>query len=133
MDSDGHNIPVCAWYSCAYEELSCNSKVFNVDTLPDVVWIRIPDGCNLDAVTSISELDSTHSVEYTRDACKPWIQVSAKLLDADVGHHVYSILMHHTELYESIDLSVNYMLYFSYIIQNDNPDKPYIYMDRTSE
>ena len=53
-----------------------------------------------------------------------WLKFQTNFIDTSVGLHVYKFTFVHTIT------NVVATLWFSYTIQNDNPDKPYIYMKR---
>ena len=53
-----------------------------------------------------------------------WLKFQTNFIDTSVGLHVYKLTFVHTIT------NVVATLWFSYTIQNDNPDKPYIYMKR---
>jgi hypothetical protein len=58
---------------------------------------------------------------------RPWIDIKSTALNMDVGHHVYKL--HFRQKYTNVLSN----LFFAYTIQNDNPEKPYIYMNREIE
>lgn len=53
-----------------------------------------------------------------------WLKFQTNFIDTSVGLHVYKLTFVHTVT------NIVATLWFSYTIQNDNPDKPYIYMKR---
>lgn len=59
-----------------------------------------------------------------RDNMRPWLRVPVDVLNKDIGQHTYKL--HFVNIHTSLELD----LYIQYIIQDDNPDKPYIYMNR---
>ncbi len=63
------------------------------------------------------------------DAClgKSWIRIKARILDLSIGSHVYKFSF--VSKYTNDVVS----LYFGYILQDSNPDKPYIYMNRDDQ
>lgn len=62
---------------------------------------------------------------YTdREPNKPWIRIISDILDWDIGLHIYQLSL--VNKYSNDVVSV----YFGYIVQDDDPEKPYIYMNR---
>ena len=59
--------------------------------------------------------------------CHPYIDITSDGLNLEVGQHDYLI-----KYVDSFTGDI-VLLYFSYIIQDDNPSKPYIYMDKERE
>lgn len=55
---------------------------------------------------------------------RPWIEIESKWLDTTPGVHEYILV------WEDPITIDNHLQYFTYSIQNDNPEKPYIYMKR---
>ena len=57
-----------------------------------------------------------------RQQCRPWLRIVFPVLDQDAGLHIYKITF--VNRYTDDVVSA----YISYTIQDDNPNKPYIYM-----
>lgn len=122
--------PVNILEACIYKELPKHTKVWNRNTLEYHTWIHLPiELCRshelfqLDEISKVvTEVDFKDKIK--RECNKPWYDIITDLLNTDAGQHIYkmSFINRLTD-----DISC---LYFSYIIQDDNPDKPYIYMDR---
>ena len=112
-----------------YTELSCNRKVINRSNMPPIVHINLPDYVvnNHYILNTISEVDSDESLSF--DCCfpTPWIDIMSSNLNCSSGMHTYRLTF-----LDSQNSDVLYM-YFSYIIQDDNPDTPYIYMKRSED
>ena len=108
-------------------------KVLNKQTLNAFVYIEIPayiaQDCVLYEVSEIcpefvaipnyGEFISIHS-----DKNYPWLDVNSDYLNQSIGMHVYELG------YVNTDTDVTFSLYFSYIMQDNDPNKPYIYMQR---
>lgn len=122
--------PVNVLEASIYSDLPKHTKVWNKSSLSYSVWINVPiDLCRthslfqLDDVTrGIKEIHFQDAV--SRECGKPWFEVDMSLLNLDSGQHIYKMSFINTF---SNDISC---LYFSYIIQDDTPDKPYMYMKR---
>lgn len=83
-----------------------NSKLIQIDCISNNTF-NIPFGCN--KVVKENKL---------------WLKVKYDLFDLNIGQHTYkfSFMNYNTRDVESY--------YFSYRIQSDNPNKPYIYVHR---
>lgn len=55
---------------------------------------------------------------------RPWIEIESRVLNTKPGLHIYML-----KWINKITLDTH-LQYFSYSIQTDKPEKPYIYMDR---
>lgn len=58
---------------------------------------------------------------------RPWILVDSFIFDFSIGMHKYRIHMVNKHTNDVIEL------YFGYIVQNDEPDRPYIYMEELAK
>ena len=118
--------------ACFYNQLPTYTPVFNLSTIEHFMWVHLPSICieRCGTLFEISEIVDGKSVEVniystiTREGNKPWLRLLSSSLNLSTGQHIYklSFIDKHTD-----DV---FSLYISYIIQNDNPDKPYIYMNR---
>lgn len=97
------------------------------------LWVKFSDrfstGYSLVDVCEVTESLESTEVDphiYTRDCCRPWIKFQFDQLNRAPGKHTYRIRL--VEIYSG-DI---YCLYFSYIYQENDPEKPYIYMDKNS-
>ena len=103
-------------------------KVINKATLLDKFHLECdPDlmiNSNIISVKEIPNGDELNHEEVFNKINNTWIDISVSNINTEVGYHLYRITMQ--------DKSFNdlFILYFSYIIQDDNPEKSYIYMDR---
>lgn len=125
-------IPLFSLEACDFDDLNLHNKVFNSATVEYYLWIHLPlnmiRDCELFQISEIAprnkELSWNGLVE--RECDKPWLKVTTSLLDTSVGSHLYKFSFVHR--YTNDVVSV----YISYTIQNDNPDKPYVYMNKTA-
>ena len=64
--------------------------------------------------------------EYNMCLCRAWIDVPVTSLDLNIGYHLYTVQL--------VNIHTNDIanLYFSYTIQNDEPEKPYLYLKPSS-
>ena len=113
---------------------SHNARVYNLQTLPYYLWVRIPIDMNAEnlqlyqvVLTTDTEVPVPLSELVYRDGRSTFLRLTSKLLNMSVGKHMYK--------FDFIDVLTNDVVsfYFSYIIQTDNPEKPYIYMKPSDE
>lgn len=118
--------------SCDYKKLNEHCQVFNNNELDEYLNIRLPHEmygyCLYDILDVSSSPVKTVSFDgVTFDGVHPWVDVPWKNLSRICGKHTYKLSF--------MDTCNNRYLttYVSYIIQDDNPYKPYIYMNRYVE
>ena len=85
-------------------ELMINSNLISIK--------EIPDGNELNPEEVFEKINNS------------WIDISVSNLNTNPGYHLYRITM------QDKSFSDLFILYFSYVIQDDNPEKSYIYVDR---
>lgn len=115
-------------------QLMCNSdanaKVLNVNEIPYFIYFRIPHGFLSGVMLSLTDIYDgkrrpVDFVQFTeRRGKSSIIEMESRVFDFSLGYHTYK--------FEFIDTNTDdvYYLYASVIIQTDNPEKPYIYMNR---
>lgn len=115
------------------EKVSLYTNVINKNSIPYYLIVELPSfiqygltfvGLYEDISNGLKEVP----ISYLQIRnCHPYIDISSIGLNLEVGQHDYMI--------KYIDCFTGDMvpLYFSYIIQDDNPTKPYIYMDKERE
>lgn len=124
-------IPEFSLTCSEYKELSANTKIFNSKTVEYFLWIQLPDTCTSDyALYEIHRVDVGSALEVLgsqslikRDG-PHWLKIVSQLLDLTIGKHIYQLKF----VNKITNDVVSY--YFSYYIQEDNPDKDYVYMNR---
>ena len=107
-----------------------NSPILNKGNIQEFIWVYIPHEFSTGYV--VTSIEHKHKNEYEpldlayveRDHYYPWIKIIAEKLVQDVGQHIYRLILTHETTLESVTL------YFSYTIQNDDPEKPYYYMGK---
>lgn len=114
-----------------YDKLPVNVPIINLHTVAFYLWIGIPHEFNDDfsfvklskliSTTSSDEEDITEHADRIR--CKPWIRVPSSVMDLTAGQHIYEVEMVNKFTNDPL------RLYFNYIIQDDDPPKPYNYMN----
>ena len=119
--------------ACTYAQIPCNTPVINKNTLEYYIWIGLPKSISshIEIFEIYELLPTNEEVDWVRfiirENCRPWLKIESAFLDTSVGQHLYKLSFVDTMTNDIISL------YISYIIQDDNPDKPYIYMDRQIE
>lgn len=116
-----------------YHDALSHSKIINKESLEFYTWIRIPNElCNRLSLYGVKVYDTSvwKDIDFSdmvfRENHRPWIRILTSKLDTSVGSHMYKFA------FVDIDLDDYVSLYFAYKIQDDNPNKPYIYINRDS-
>lgn len=110
-------------------ELSSNTQILYLNELDSFILLEvdvdIATDCTLFAIDDITE--DVKSVDYsyediTHELNRIWYKVSLDILDVTPGHHRYrlSFVNKYTD-----DI---FYQYISYVILDNTPEKPYIYM-----
>lgn len=117
-----------------YQNLPQVTVVVNKNELPYFIWVKIPSMYkNEFELIKFEEVNNSESAKLdmdesiSRDGCRPWFKVKSRCLNLTSGQHIYRM-----SLVNVCNDSMVY-LYFSYILQDDDPDKSYIYMNRSEE
>lgn len=129
MVTDINTTPILQ--ACNYASIPSNTHVFNKYEIDKYVWIKLPD-CMPSSykLYDIWEIVPNKSVvkyedNMCRDCNRLWLKVNTSIISLDSGIHIYQL--------KFVDVYTDniYLLYVGYIIQDNNPDKPYIYMKET--
>lgn len=115
--------------ACNHSELPSYTNLYNKHEITNIVWVKLPDSMSLncqlyDVIELIPNVNIVNFTQgITRECCKPWLQIKSNVLNLTSGLHIYEL--------KFVDTSNDdiYVLYIGYQIQDDNPDKPYIYME----
>lgn len=107
-----------------HDHVSRVSRLLNDNIVQDEnVWIMLPDHALDFSVLRIHELGSDDDIEIILREGHT-IKISGGKLNLEPGLHQYRIELSHHITHDTMHL------YFQYIMQSDNPDKPYLYMNR---
>ncbi len=93
------------------------------------LYVRVPDVImrNKFVLTDLEEIGEHENyvcpIKYVEFIGGPWYRITSSALNVHPGQHIYRMHMVNT-----VTDDVTSVL-FSYILQDDHPDKPYIYMD----
>jgi hypothetical protein len=123
------NIFTTVIQSSQLSEMPLNTKIYNSKDFSEIVCVKLPPQMPRDMdLIEIYNLNASEDVDFadqvTRDEHRPWVDISSSILDLGIGQHTYRM----TFAKEGCKLKAT--CWFSYIIQDNNPEKPYIYMDR---
>ena len=115
--------------SSQLSDLPLNTKIYNSKDFDEIVCVKLPPQMPRDMdLTEIYNLNASEDVDFadktTREEHRPWIDIDRDILDITAGQHVYRMT------FQKPDCKLKATCWFSYIIQDNNPEKPYIYMDR---
>lgn len=123
------NIFTTVIQSSQLSDLPLNTKIYNSKDFSEIVCVKLPPQMPRDMeLSEIYNLDAQEDVDFadqvTRDEHKPWIDISSSILDLAPGQHTYRMTFGKPEC------KLKATCWFSYIIQENNPEKSYIYMKR---
>ena len=126
------NIFTTVIQSCRLPQLPLNTVIYNSKDVSEVICVKLPPemprGMEL---TEIYNLNSSEDVDFadqvTREEHRPWIDIQTSILDTMVGQHTYRMT------FSNLGCKLNATCWFSYIIQDNDPEKPYIYMNRNED
>lgn len=126
------NIFTTVIQSSQLSEIPLNTKIYNSKDFSEIVCVKLPPQMPRDMdLYGLYNLDTSKEVDFTdfitRDENRPWIDIKSSILDLTVGQHTYRM----TFAKDTCRLKAT--CWFSYIIQDNNPEKPYIYMKRDDD
>lgn len=115
---------------CLYEDLVAHTKVFNLHALDEYIWILLPSWIRNYTLKSIHDISGqlSENVEFDetdvrQDYPRPWLRISKSLLKVESGQHTYKL-----DFRTEPETEDSPSIFISYIIQDNNPKTPYIYM-----
>jgi len=125
--------PVFTLNAVEKKDLPSATKVINQDEFEYYLWIKVPvefrrhfELYQIDKMSEPKEeLDINAFCKH--DKGNMWYQIKSFGLCNKPGHHVYKMSFVHKEN------GITSSLFFGYIVQADDPEKPYRYMDRSGE
>lgn len=126
------NIFTTVIQSSQLSDLPVNTKIYNIADFSEIVCVKLPAQMprNME-LTEIYNLDTQEDLDFTdqttRDEHRPWIDINSSILDTSIGQHTYRMT------FQNLGCKLKAACWFSYIIQDNHPDKPYIYMDRSED
>lgn len=126
--------PVSALEAVTHDKLGSATPIWNLNEVDYYVWINLNPAYTKHArLYEVSEVitDSSNenvlAIEAFEMTSLCWVKVVSQMLNMTCGKHVYKLSF--------VDTMTNdtFFLFVSYIIQNDNPNKPYVYMKPASD
>lgn len=118
--------PVFRLHACKYQDLNKNTPVFNINTFEYFLYVYLePELSTNFQIFQVEELgDCVTGIPLKCNISKErnWVKILSSVLNQKPGQHVYKISLVGGSNNDVI------ALYFSYIVQDDNPDKSYVYM-----
>ena len=118
--------------SSKLSDLPLHTVIYNAKDFSEIVCVKLPPQMPRDMqLIEIYNLNSSEDLDFadfvTRDENRPWIDIQSSILDVSAGQHTYRMT------FAKEDVKLTATCWFSYIIQDNNPDKPYIYMKRDND
>lgn len=122
-------LPTSQLHAVVNNEVGANTPVWNLLEVNYYVWVDIdPRRTRTAKLYQISEVDGKGGLKpiamnAIHKSSPTWLRIYSQVLNMTEGYHKYRI--------DFVDTVTNssFYLYFAYIIQNDNPEKPYVYMN----
>lgn len=113
--------------ACDYKHLNCNCCVINCNEVDVTVNVKLPQNLSDYRLYDLLDISSciVKTVSFQGIDCTPkniWIDIPWRNLSRIAGQHVYKLSFMHRKENKYITL------YFAYIIQDNNPAKPFMYM-----
>ena len=114
--------------ACSYDQLNINNKIFNLNSLGDSFWVRIPKNLTKYNLFQIYDISGKLPREVNifgrihQDHEHPWIQLPLDILDVKSGLHTYKLDFLNPFSYDKETIFIRYTS------QDDNPETPYVYM-----
>lgn len=103
------------------------NKIFNIKSFGPTLHVKLDlnvhKSCRLLRVYDLSTQDLVGRYDYD-ELGNLWVDIPVDCLDLSIGLHTYAL--------EFVNLATGdtFYQYFNYTIQDDSPEKPYIYMTR---
>lgn len=121
--------PVFSLDAVCHKDRALASRVFSISEVDYYLYVKIPPriarAYELYQVHEIREKEEfvCHRDLWIHEPGRIWYKFRFHMLNKDVGLHVYRLGMVNTCTGDTMHL------FFSYTIQNSDPDKPYVYMN----
>lgn len=115
----------------SHGDMAKNNKVFNLAELDYFLYVRLePPLSTAWYLYRIEEKQKDGTLKEmpfdktVKRESPTWLKFKTDFINKEIGLHIYKVTFVNTVT------DVLASLWFSYTIQNDNPDKPYVYMTR---
>ena len=135
LKSGGGNMltyPVFKLNAVEHKDLASASEVFSLSQFEYYLFVRIPE--HIAKVYELYQVDEIvdkaefvcHKNLWHHDRGRVWYKFHAGMLNKKPGLHVYRL-----SFVNPCACSMNTIqLYMGYVVQDSDPDKPYIYMNK---
>ena len=124
------NYPVFNLPAVPHKDAASGNRIFSTAEIDYFLFVRVPQDFGrhyelyqVDEVADTIEKLCCKGL-WEHDRGRPWYRFKSENLNMDPGYHMYRLSFVN---YSTNDTS---QLYISYIIQSNNPEKPYMYMDK---
>lgn len=120
--------PVFNLVAVPHKDMSTACRVFNTSEIDYHLFVKVPvdiaKNCVLYQVAEVADKISMCGPDmWEHDIGRIWYKFISHKLNMIAGHHVYRLSFVNYRTNDTIQL------YMSYIIQDNNPAKPYYYME----
>lgn len=111
-----------------YSDLALVCPVVNKASFGYHTLVHVPmypdDSSTLYQVDQINPATGELSMagNFEKEFCKPWVKFLTSALDLRPGQHIYKM-----SFIDKVTQDTSHV-FFNYILQDDCPDKPYVYM-----
>jgi len=108
------------------------ATMFNTASIQDLLIVSLPKLFTDVTIKTVAEIGSGIKESDISEYCvtskgRHWLDIPSEKLNLTAGYHIYKIV------FADNITSIGCTLYFAYNIQDDNPEKPYDYMDPIRE
>lgn len=113
-----------------HKDVASASKLFSLQEFEYFLFVRVPTGIaksyELYQVDEIRDKDEfvCHKDLWEHDPGRVWYKFKSAMLNKDGGYHTYRLSFVNTTTNDTC------LLYMSYVVQTNKPNKPYLYMDK---
>ena len=126
------NIFTTVIQSSTLSKMPLYTVMYNNKDISEIVCVKLPPEMPRDMdLIEIYNLNASEDIDFTdkttREEHKPWIDIDSSILDLTAGQHVYRMT------FAKPDCKLKATCWFCYIVQDNNPEKPYIYMKRDED
>ena len=127
--------PVFTLNAVDHKDLAEHTEIFSIHDMEYYLWIQVDPHIaknyrlyQIDEVGKKIKLDLNMRDFLQHEPGRIWYKINSMFLNRDVGQHVYR--MHFVCVNGE---PITHSLYFSYIVQREDVDRPYIYMPKEDE
>lgn len=127
--------PVFTLHAVDHGKLAEFTKIFSIHDMEYYLWVEVDPNIaknyrfyQMDEVGTKVKLDLDIQDMVYHEPGRIWYRIHSMYLNRNPGQHVYR--MHFVCVNGE---QTTYSLYFSYIVQREDVDKPYIYMPKEDE